>query len=142
MQKLLTLDIVTQESRLLTVQARQITVETVTGEITILPDHIPLMTRLKEGLLRYLDEKGNEQVIAIFGGFLELNDRGVCSVLADSAVRAEDVDLARAKQAEQDAKEKLMDKQGEQDFAMIEAALRQATLELKAAQHHNRHRSQ
>lgn len=137
----LTLDIVTQETRLLTAQTSQITVDTAAGEITILPGHIPLVTRLTEGLLRYLDEKGNEEVVAIFGGFLELDDDNNCSVLADSAVRADDIDLAKVKKAEQEAQEKLKDKGSDRDYALAEAALRQAALELKAAERKNRHRS-
>jgi|SaaInlStandDraft_4_1057021.scaffolds.fasta_scaffold04414_5 F-type H+-transporting ATPase subunit epsilon len=137
----LVLDIVTQETRLVTVEATQVTVETTSGEITILPGHIPLVSRLREGLLRYLDEKGNEQVIAIFGGFLELGEDGKLSILADSAVRAEDIDLAAVKRAEQEAQSALADKGKERDFALAEAALRHAALQLRATEHRNRHRS-
>lgn len=137
----LILDIVTQETRLLTVDATQVTVETEAGEITILPGHIPLVTRLKEGLLKYLDNKGDEQVIAIFGGFLELGEDGKLSILADSAVRAEDIDLAAVKKAEQEAQSALSDKSKDRDFALAEAALRNATLQLRASEHRNRHRS-
>lgn len=139
MSHILTLDVVTQETRLLTAEAKQITAETAAGEITILPGHIPLVSKLKEGLLRYLDEQGKEQVLAIFGGFLELNGDGKCSILADSAVRAGDIDVARVKQAQQEAQAKLKEQGSERDFALAEAALRQAALELKAAERRNRH---
>jgi len=131
----LTLDIVTQEKRLLTVETRRVTVETSEGEITLLPDHIPLLTRLTEGLLRYEDNEGKEQVIAIFGGFLELNNRGVLSILADSAARAEDIDEARAIKAQEEAKIKLVDRSREAEFAIAEASMRKAALELKAAKY-------
>lgn len=137
----LTLDVVTQETRLLTIETKQITATTSAGEITILPGHIPLVTRLTEGLLRYLNDKGQEEVIAIFGGFLELDGHGICSILADSAVRAEDIDIAKVKKAEQEAEETLKDKGREREFALAEASLRQAALELKAAERRNRHRS-
>lgn len=141
MSHLLTLDVVTQETRLLTVEAKQITAETAAGQITLLPGHISLVTKLREGLLRYLDDKGNEQVLAIFGGFLELNEDGHCAVLADSAVRADDIDIARVKQAQKEAEDKLKEKGSERDYALAEAALRQAALELKAAEARNRHRT-
>jgi len=141
MAHLLVLDIVTQETRLLTVETKQITAETTAGEITILPGHIPLVSRLTEGLLRYLNDKGQEEVVAIFGGFLELDSNGKCSVLADSAVRAEDIDLAKVKRAEQEAQSALKDKGKEREFALAEAALRHAALELKAAERRNRHRT-
>lgn len=139
MSKHIQLDIVTQEKRLLTTEASSITVETTTGEITILPGHIPLITRLTEGILHYLDENGKEQVVAVFGGFLELDGSGVCSILADSAVRADDIDIAKVKIAHEEAQNSLKDKSREQEFALAEAALRRTALELRAANRKSRH---
>lgn len=139
MVKLLTLDIVTQEKRLLTVDTARVTVETEMGEITILPGHIPLLAKLKEGLLRYEDAKGGEDIVAIFGGFLEVDSEGKVSILADSAVRAKDIDLAKVAKAEKEAKATLLDKTKEQEFAVAEAALKRTWLELKAANSKPRH---
>lgn len=139
MTKHLKLDIVTQEKRLLTTETSSISVETALGEITILPGHIPLITKLSEGLLRYRDEKGKETIVAVFGGFLELDADGVCSVLADSAVRADDIDLAKVALAKEDAQAILKDKTRQQEFVMAEAALRRTALELKAANKKSRH---
>lgn len=139
MSKTLTLDIVTQVKRLLTVEVAKITVETELGEITILPGHIPLITRLTEGLLRYTDEKGEEELVAVFGGFLELDADGVCTILADSAVRANDIDLAKVELARKEAEATLQDKTREQEFILAEAALRRTALELKAANKKSRH---
>jgi len=135
----LTLDIVTQENSLLRVEARSITVDTASGEITILPGHIPLVTKLTEGLLRYTDPAGKQDVVAVFGGFLELDTDGVCSVLADSAVRADDIDLAKVENARKEAEDALRDKGREAEFTLAEAALRHAALELRAAKHKSRH---
>lgn len=139
MIKLLTLDIVTQEKRLLTVETSRVTVETEMGEITILPGHIPLLAKLKEGLLRYEDGKANEDIIAIFGGFIEVDATGKVSVLADSAVRAVDIDLAKVERAKTEAEATLRDKTKEQEFALAEAALKKTWLELKAAHSKPRH---
>lgn len=139
MTKLLTLDIVTQEKRLLTVETPRVTVESEMGEITILPGHIPLLSKLTQGLLRYEDEKGREEIIAIFGGFLEVDAEGKVSILADSAVRAKDIDLAKVKRAESEAKMTLSDKKREIEFAQAEAALKRTWLELKAANSKPRH---
>lgn len=139
MTKFLTLDIVTQEKRLLTTETARVTVETEMGEITILPGHIPLLAKLKEGLLRYELEKGNEDIVAIFGGFLEVDVEGKVSVLADSAVRAADIDLAKVKKAESEAKSTLADKNRELEFAQAEAALKRTWLEIKAANSKPRH---
>jgi len=139
MTKLLTLDIVTQEKRLLTVETSRVTVETEMGEITVLPGHIPLLAKLTEGILRYEDDKGREEIIAIFGGFLEVDTEGKVSILADSAVRAKDIDLAKVKRAESEAKTTLSDKKREVEFAQAEAALKRTWLELKAANSKPRH---
>lgn len=139
MAKLLTLDIVTQEKRLLTVDTARVTVETEMGEITVLPGHIPLLAKLKEGLLRFEDAKGNEEIVAIFGGFLEVDATGKVSILADSAVRAADIDLAKVQRAEKEAKAALADKGREIEFAQAEAALKRTWLELKAANSKPRH---
>lgn len=139
MTNLLTLDIVTQEKRLLTIETPRVTVDTVEGEITLLPNHVPLLTRLTEGLLRYDDEKGNEEVIAIFGGFLEIDTDNKVTVLADAAVRAGDIDLAKVELARKEAEATLQDKTKEQEFALAEAALKKTWLELKAVKAKPRH---
>jgi len=128
----LILDIVTQEKRLLTGTVKSITVDTEGGEITILPNHVPLLTRLSEGLLRYTDEKGVEDVVAIFGGFLEVDSSNKITILADSAVRAGDIDLAKVENAKREAESVLSDKSREIEFAQAEAALRRTYFELKA----------
>lgn len=130
---MLKLDIVTQEKRLLTLEdIESVTVDTIEGEITILPNHVPLLTQLKEGLLRFKTKSGNEQLVAIFGGFLEIDSEGNVSILADSAVRAEDIDEAKVKAAEAEAKAVLADKTREVEFATAEAALRKAYLSIRA----------
>lgn len=139
MSTTLTLDIVTQEKRLLTVETSRITVDTAEGEITLLPHHVPLLTRLTEGLLRYVDDKGEEDVVAIFGGFLEIDINNKVTVLADAAVRAGDIDLAKVELARTQAEATLRDKTKEQEFALAEAALKKTWLELKAAKSKPRH---
>ncbi len=139
MSKLLTLDIVTQEKRLLTAETSRVTVETEMGEITILPGHVPLLAKLTEGLLRFADPKGGEDIVAIFGGFIEVDVQGRVSILADSAVRAKDIDLAKVEQAKKEAESTLSDKTRELEFAQAEAALKRTWLELKAAHSKPRH---
>jgi len=131
MANMLKLDIVTQEKKLLTEEVSSITAQTVEGEITILPSHVPLLTRLTEGVMRFMTKSG-EQVVAIFGGFLEVDSLGNVSVLADSAVRAEDIDEAKVKEAEAEAKAVLADKTRALEFAEAEAALRKAYASIKA----------
>ncbi len=131
MTNTLKLDIVTQEKKLLSEEVFSLTAQTVEGEITILPSHVPLLTRLTEGVMRFMTGSG-EQVVAIFGGFLEVDSHGNISVLADSAVRAEDIDEAKVKEAEAEAKAVLADKTRALEFAEAEAALRQAYASIRA----------
>lgn len=128
---ILKLDIVTQEKKLLSEEVSSLTAQTVEGEITILPSHVPLLTRLTEGVMRFMTKSG-EQVVVIFGGFLEVDNQGNVSVLADSAVRAEDLDEAKIREAEREAKAVLADKTRALEFAQAESALRKAYASIKA----------
>lgn len=136
--KSITLDIVTQEKRLVTEEVDSVSIETIEGELTILPDHQPIMTRLSEGILYYTQGKVKNYV-AIFGGFLEVGENSKVNVLADSAVRADDIDLAKLEKAKSDAEKALQDKTSDRDFALAEATLRRTTLELRAL--HKQHSS-
>ncbi len=128
----LTLDIVTQERHLLTETVLSVTAQSSEGEITILPNHVPLLTRLTEGLLHYKTPNNTSSTIVVFGGFLEIDSDNHVNILADSAVRALDLDEAKIKAAEAEAKATLSDKSRELEFAEAESSLRRAYLELKA----------
>jgi len=137
--KQLKLDIVTQEKRLLTQEVDSVTVETTVGELTILPDHMPLLTKLKEGVLTYRID-GKDFFIAIFGGFIEVSPEGVVSILADAAVRAEDIDLAEVEKAKQQAEEVIRKTDAhEHDLLMAEVASKQALIKIKAAKRLSSH---
>jgi F-type H+-transporting ATPase subunit epsilon len=101
------------------------------GVLGILPHHSPLMTTLSPGELvaRKSDE---EYSLAISGGFLEVRpDRVV--VLADSAERAEEIDIARAEDAKRTAKEKITTSSSQTEIAQAEAALRRALARIEVA---------
>jgi F-type H+-transporting ATPase subunit epsilon len=101
------------------------------GEVGILPRHAPLMSVLGIGELR-LTRGGQETGVAIGGGFMEvLNDR--VTVLADSAERAEEIDEARAEEAQQRAQRLLADRSQIENPAAMEAALRRAQIRLKVS---------
>lgn len=128
----LRLEIVTQERKLVDIDIDKVSVPGVEGEITILPKHIALFTKIKEGIVKYwIGDK--EQYIAVFGGFMDVSPLGKITILADSAVRAEDIDIARVEKAREQAQKDLAEKRSESDFAIAEASLRRASLELQAA---------
>jgi len=135
MQLKLTLDIITQEKHLLTDEVDQITAPAVNGEVTILPKHIPYFTRLEDGVIRI--KKGNDySEFAVLGGFMDVSPGDKVTILADTAVRAADINISRALEAKERAEEAMQNKQSEVEFKQAEASLRKALLELKVARRH------
>ncbi len=135
-QTKLRLEVITQERKLLEVEVEQITLMTSTGEVTILPGHMNLFSRLAPGVLQY-KEKGVTHYLAVYGGFMDISASDRVSILADAAERAEDIDLERVEAAKAKA-EKTLEGQFEtpQDFTMAETALRQIYLRQKVARLH------
>lgn len=129
----LRLQIITQEKKLAEIEVTQLTVMTSTGELTILPGHIGLFTKLQEGLLRYV-ENNRESTVAIYGGFMDVAPSGAVTILADAADRAEDLDLKSIEEAKRKAEAVLADKHAKpEDFLVAETALRQIYLKERAA---------
>lgn len=104
---------------------------TSTGQITILPNHLGLLTKIEPGEL--IVKKNNSiQSIAITGGFLEVSKNKI-TILADYAIRAEDIEIAKVEEAKERAEKILQEKTAEEDFAKIEGDLRRTIIELKVA---------
>jgi F-type H+-transporting ATPase subunit epsilon len=101
------------------------------GEFGVLPGHIPFITTLKIGILIY-KKNGTPGYIFVNSGYAEVYEDKVL-VLADSAERAEDIDVERAKEALRRAEE-LLKKQENIDFARAQAALERAINRIKAAE--------
>ncbi len=102
---MLKLEIVTPERRILDAEVDSVTVPTATGEAGILPNHSPLVSALKPGVVSY-SAKGNSDRFAITGGFVEVSSNRV-SVLADNAEGADEIDVAAVK-ADREAAEKAL----------------------------------
>ena len=100
------------------------------GELGILPGHVPLLTRIRPGMVRIQTAEGTEEGLFVAGGILEVQPDRV-TVLADVAIRSKDLDEAKAKQAiaqvEQD-KEKV---KGDIDIARVQAKLSALSAELQ-----------
>lgn len=135
-QKELKLVILTQEKLLLEKDIVSLTVDTEQGQITVLPDHIPLFSKLSTGELiyRWMDGASvKEDIFAVSGGFLDVNPQGTITVLADYAVRADAISVAQAEEAKRRAEEAMKDKQSVREFQLAEASLRQALNDLRVA---------
>jgi len=132
----LRLDVVTAERLVYSGDVDLVVAPGSEGELGILPHHAALMTTLKAGALRV--KTGQEEVdLAIGGGFLEVRDNRIL-VLADSAERAEEIDVERAHAAEARARQLLVDRAKTPDLAVAEAALRRSQIRLKVARRHRR----
>jgi len=102
---MLRLEIVTPEHRVLDADVDSVTVPTASGEVGILPNHAPLVSALKPGVLSYA-VKGAIEKLAVTGGFVEVNGNKV-AVLADSAEASADIDIDAARAARDDAERAL-----------------------------------
>ncbi|PIX11741.1 ATP synthase F1 subunit epsilon [Candidatus Falkowbacteria bacterium CG_4_8_14_3_um_filter_36_11] len=102
--KIIHFEIVTPERVVLKEEVMQITVPTMMGEITVLPNHIPLVASLQPGVIEIKKKDGLPEVMSVSGGFIEvLKDKVV--ILADTAERAEEIDEKRAEEARMRAEE-------------------------------------
>ncbi|MBU0579094.1 ATP synthase F1 subunit epsilon [Patescibacteria group bacterium] len=137
MSNKLNLDIISQEAQLLSQELDMVLAPTAMGQIGILPGHISLFTHLKAGELILVSGIKHE-VFAVTGGFLDVNQDQV-TVLADSAIRAEDIDIVKVQEAKKRAQETMEKKLSENDFKLAQVDLRKAILELKVAKRRRRH---
>ncbi len=127
----LALEIITPLKSILKEEVDEIIIPTEMGEITILPNHVDLVTKIKAGEMT-IKRSGKPTFFAVTGGFLEIANNKV-TILADYAVRAEDIEVAKAKEAQERAKEKLKQKVSGRDFVQAESDLRKSLIELHVA---------
>ena len=92
------------------------------GELGILPGHAPLLTGIRPGPVKLRDENGGEDVFYASGGYLEVQP-GIVTLLADTALRADDIDEAAAIEARQEAERALSESAAELDYGRVEAQL-------------------
>lgn len=124
-------DIVSAESSIYSGEVTMVIASGVAGELGIAPRHAPLITQLKPGQVRVLLADGGEEDFYVSGGILEVQPYMV-SVLADTAIRADDIDEAAAIKAKEDAEALLKDKTKRQDLAMVQADLAKAVAQIQA----------
>jgi len=132
----LRLEIVTAERPVYSDDVDMVVAPGIEGQLGILPNHAPLLTILQPGEI-FLRKDGEEISIAVSGGFLEVRSNRVI-VLADTAERAEEIDIARAEAAKRRAEELLRLRPPDVDLAAAEAALRRSMARLKVAERKKR----
>ena len=99
------------------------------GELGVTYGHAPLLSALVPGPVRIVTQNGDEQVYYVSGGFLEVQP-GVVSILADTAIRADDVDEAAAEEASKEAEQALANQTGDFDYGRASAQLAEAAAQL------------
>ena len=129
MANTLKLEIVTPEAKIYSDDVDMVTLTGVEGEMGILPQHVPLMTQLCAGEI--VARKGADTIfLAVGDGFVQVTGDRV-AILTDMAIRAENIDEARAEEASLRAEARLAEKITDEEAAHIQAALMHATTQLK-----------
>ena len=131
MAKQLHVDIVSAEQEIFSGEADMIIAPGEAGELGILPEHAPLLTRIKPGTVRIQQGGEDTEVIYVSGGMMEVQPDRV-TVLADTSIRAHDLDEAKALEAERQAKEALTNRTGALEVAKAQAELAEAAAQLAA----------
>ncbi|MDC1145083.1 F0F1 ATP synthase subunit epsilon [Porticoccaceae bacterium] len=103
------------------------------GELGVTPGHAPLLSDLRPGPVRLIKEDGEEEIYYLSGGYLEVQPNSI-SILADTAVRAGDIDEAAAAQAVKDAEAALANQAGEIEYSKAAAMLAESTAQLLTVQ--------
>lgn len=135
--KLLDFELTTPERTVVREKVRQVSIPTTEGEITVLPDHVPLVAPIQAGELLVVHEDGKETSLAVSGGFVTIHPGNRLAILADSAERAEELDLKAIEEAKARAEELLKEKfDDEERYADAAAGLARELARLRVVRKH------
>jgi len=125
----LRLEIVTPAAIVYSADVEMVTLPAVDGQIGVMPQHVPLLTRVEPGeIIVRID--GHDEFLAVGGGLVEITGDQV-SIVTDMAVAAKDIDEAKAEDARKRAESRLAERLGDEETAMVSAALAQSLAQLK-----------
>ena len=124
----LKLEIVTPEARIYSEEVDMVTLPGVEGEMGVFPMHIPLVTQIAHGEI-IARRGGQDHFLAVGEGFAEITG-GRVAILTDMAIRADDIDEARAEEARKQAEARLAQKLGDDEAALAQAALMHSLTQL------------
>lgn len=126
-------DIVSAEEEIFSGLAEMVVATGALGDLGIGYGHAPLLTALEPGPVRVKTQSGEEQVYYVSGGYLEVQP-GTISILADTAIRADDIDEAAAAEAQKEAEQALANQSGDFDYGRATAQLAAAAAQLRTLQ--------
>ena len=125
-------DVVSAEEQIFSGEAEFVVLPGVLGELGIYPRHTPLLTQIKPGAVRIkIPGQTEEELVFVQGGFLEVQPTRV-TVLADTAIRAKDLDEASALESRKAALERMQNKTSKEEIAVAEAELSIAVAQIEA----------
>ncbi|MDC8784965.1 F0F1 ATP synthase subunit epsilon [Roseateles koreensis] len=113
-------DVVSAEEQIFSGEAKFVALPGESGELGILPQHTPFITRIKPGAVRIEKADGGEEFVFVAGGILEVQP-GTVTVLADTAIRGKDLDEAKATEAKKLAEEAMKNAKSDIDFAVAQS---------------------
>jgi F-type H+-transporting ATPase subunit epsilon len=129
MPNTLKLEIVTPDGQAYSEDVEMVTIPGVEGEMGIYPQHVPVVTQIVPGEL-LVRKDGRDQLLAIGEGFVEITAERV-AIMADMAIRAENIDEAKAEDARRRAEARLAEHLDEEEAAVVNAALAHSLAQLK-----------
>ncbi|MFT7387803.1 MAG: F-type H+-transporting ATPase subunit epsilon [Candidatus Endobugula sp.] len=126
-------DIVSAEKKIFSGLVEMVVAAGTEGDLGIGFGHAPLLSGLQPGPIRVITQSGDEEVYYISGGFIEVQPNAV-TVLADTALRAEDMDEASAQQAKEEAERNIANRSAEFDYSAAAVQLAEASAQLRTLQ--------
>jgi F-type H+-transporting ATPase subunit epsilon len=128
----ITVDVVSAEEQIFSGEAEFVVLPGIDGELGIYPRHTPLFTQIKPGAVRIkVPGQAAEELVFVQGGFLEVQPHKV-TVLADTAIRAHDLDEVKALEAKKRAQDAMLNKESAETMAAAQAELSVALAQLEA----------
>ena len=128
----ITVDVVSAEEQIFSGEAEFVVLPGIDGELGIYPRHTPLFTQIKPGAVRIkIPGQAQEELVFVQGGFLEVQPHKV-TVLADTAIRAHDLDEVKALEARKRAEDAMVNKESAETMAAAQAELSVALAQLEA----------
>jgi F-type H+-transporting ATPase subunit epsilon len=126
-------DIASTEARIFSGSVESLVATGTLGDMGILPGHAPLLTALIPGPVRLITQGGEEQIFYVSGGYLEVQP-GTVNILANTAIRADDMDEAQAEQAKKDVEAALANRDAEFEYSRAATQLAEAAAQLRTIQ--------
>ncbi|MCW8335110.1 F0F1 ATP synthase subunit epsilon [Vibrio sp. SCSIO 43135] len=124
------LDVVSAEKKIFSGRVETFQVTGSEGELGIFHGHTPLLTAITPGMVRVVKQHGEEEFIYVSGGMVEVQP-GTATVLADTAIRGDELDATKAEEAKRKAEENIHNQHGDMDFAQAASELAKAIAQLR-----------